>query len=100
MVSDLGKYVEFFKRIIVSTFESCIKQNIFIVEFRHRSGILFDEGLNPIPVEEEMKIIMDVVEKFKATAKYKCPITGNMLPHPFEFILIISGLKVTKAAGT
>ena len=41
-----------------------------------------------------------MVDDFKATAKYKCPMTGKMLPHPFEFILIISGLKVTKAAGT
>lgn len=40
-----------------------------------------------------MEVINEVVEEVKAGAKYKCPKTGSMIPHPFEVILIISGLK-------
>jgi hypothetical protein len=61
-VADVGKYVEFFKKILTATLESCIKQNILIVEFRHRTGCLYDKDRKPIAVEEEMKIIHDVVE--------------------------------------
>jgi len=51
-------------------------------------------------VEEEMKIINEEVTKIKAEAKYKCPKTGNMLPHPFEFIMIVSGLKFAELEGS
>lgn len=47
-----------------------------------------------------MEVINEVVEEVKAGAKYKCPKTGSMIPHPFEVILIISGLKFAKQAGT
>lgn len=87
-MADVGKYVEFFKKIVTNTLESCIKQNIFIVEFRHRTGCLYDEDRKAISVEDEIKIIHDLVESVKKNAVYKCPVTGNMLKHEFEFICV------------
>ena len=43
LVSDLCKYYRFFKILVKSVLEDCIAQNVFIVEFRHSSGSLFDE---------------------------------------------------------
>jgi len=40
-----------------------------------------------------MKIIHKLIEETKANATIRCPITGKMLPHPFEFIMILTGLK-------
>ena len=44
LVNDLGKYYKFFKELLRSNLETCISQNVFIVELRHISGMLFDDN--------------------------------------------------------
>ena len=83
LVNDLGKYYKFFKILLKSNLEECIKQNVFIVELRHISGMLFDDDRNSIPFPGELEIIEEVVEEVKKAS-----------PHPFEFILVITGLKI------
>lgn len=62
--------------------EACIKQNVFVVEFRHISGMLFDEDKNHASFAEELKIIKGVIDELKKDT-----------PH-FEFMLILTGLKI------
>jgi len=37
--------------------ERCVAQNVFVVEYRHISGMIFDENKNYISFIEELKII-------------------------------------------
>jgi hypothetical protein len=62
--------------------ERCIAQNVFIVEYRHISGMLFDDDRKEIPFLQELQVIHDIVERLKIKT-----------PH-FEFKLIITGLKI------
>ena len=55
---------------------------MFIVEFRHILGLLFDEKKKSISFIEELKIIREVVDEIKKETPY------------FEFRLIIIGLKL------
>ena len=56
-VGELGKYIPFFKKLTKTALERCIAQNVFIVEYRHISGMLFGDDKKPIPFIEELKII-------------------------------------------
>jgi adenosine deaminase CECR1 len=56
---------------------------VFIVELRHISGMLFDDDRNSIPFPGELEIIEEVVNEVKKAC-----------PFPFEFILVITGLKI------
>lgn len=64
-VGELGKFVPFFKQLAREALVSCIAQNVFIVEYRHISGMLFDEDKNQVPFLEELRIIKDVVDDIK-----------------------------------
>lgn len=81
-MNDLGKYYKFFQRNLRRTLQSCLDQNIFVVELRHISGILFDDNKQSIPFAEELKIISDIVDEMKKQVPY------------FELKLIITGLKI------
>lgn len=81
-MNDLGKYYKFFQRNLRRTLQSCLDQNIFVVELRHISGILFDDNKQSIPFAEELKIISDIVDEMKKQVSY------------FELKLIITGLKI------
>ncbi len=82
LINDIGKYQEFFKKIIHEVLSKCAKQNIFVVELRHMFGMLFDEERKPVPVEEELRIIQEIVDHIKQD-----------VPH-FEMKLITCGLKI------
>ena len=45
--------------------ERCIAQNVYIVEYRHISGMLFDEKKERISFREELEIIRGVVDELK-----------------------------------
>lgn len=64
----------------------CARQKIYIVELRHIVGLVFDDDRKPLTLEEELKIIEDVVEKVRADEK--------LSEHEFTLKLIISGLKM------
>ena len=81
-VGQLGKFIPFFKELIKTALERCINQNVFIVEFRHISGMLFDDEMKGISLLEELKIIRAVIDDLQKTT-----------PH-FEFKLVLTGLKI------
>lgn len=72
----------FFKQLAREALLSCIAQNVYIVEYRHISGMLFDEDKNQVPFLEELRIIQQVVDEIKKDT-----------PH-FQFKLILTGLKI------
>jgi hypothetical protein len=59
-LSDLGKYVKFFKKIIHDIMVKCAKQNIFVVELRHIPGSVFDDNRQPVSLADELKIFKEV----------------------------------------
>jgi adenosine deaminase CECR1 len=81
-VGELGKFVPFFKDLMKTALQRCIDQNVFIVEFRHISGMLFNEDKQVLPLFEELRIIRGVIDELQATT-----------PH-FEFKLVLTGLKI------
>jgi len=42
-VGELGKFVPFFKELTRFALEKCIAQNVYVVEYRHISGMLFND---------------------------------------------------------
>jgi hypothetical protein len=78
----LGKYKEFFKKLLHHIIRSCVEQNIFVIELRHIFGCIFDDDRKPISVKEELHIIQEAVNHFKQDIPY------------FELKLIITGLKI------
>jgi hypothetical protein len=81
-VGELGKFYPFFKELTKTALESCIAQNVFVVEYRHISGMIFDEHRQQLPFIEEMRIIRSIVDELK-----------QITPH-FDFKLILTGLKI------
>ena len=81
-VGELGKFIPFFKELTTTALKSCIDQNVFVVEYRHISGMLFDDDKKPVPFIEELKIIREIVYNLQKTT-----------PH-FDFKLILTGLKI------
>ena len=81
-VGELGKYHKFFKILLTQTVQSCIKQNVYVVELRHISGLLLDDDRNHLGLLDELKIIQEVIDETKKT-----------VPH-FELMLVLTGLKV------
>jgi len=61
-VGELGKFLPFFKELTRTALERCIAQNVFIVEYRHISGMLFDENREQIPFMEELRIIREIID--------------------------------------
>ena len=82
MVGELSKFVPFFKQLLKKALESHIKQNVFIVEYRHISGMLFGDNKEPVPFMEELKIIREVVDEIQKE-------TPN-----FHFKLILTSVKL------
>lgn len=56
-VGELSKYYKFFKILLSATVQSCIKQNVFVVELRHISGMLIDDQRKHMSLLDELKII-------------------------------------------
>jgi hypothetical protein len=81
-VGELGKFIPFFKELLKSALERCIDQNVFIVEYRHISGMLFGDDKKYVPFIEELRIIRAVIDELQVKT-----------PH-FEFRLILTGLKI------
>lgn len=81
-MGELGKFRPFFKEITKTALQACIDQNVYIVEYRHISGMLFDEDKTPLPFIEELRALREVVDELK-----------EKTPH-FEFRLILTGLKI------
>lgn len=61
---------------------SCIRQNVFIVELRHISGMLYDEDRKPLSFEFELNLIQEVLDEVKKDVPY------------FDLKLVITGLKL------
>lgn len=40
----------------------CLKYRILVVELRHNFGCLKDDNQDPVPIEEELRIIEDTVK--------------------------------------
>lgn len=81
-VGELGKFIPFFKEITKTALERCIQQNVFVVEYRHISGMLFDDNKDPVPFIQELRIIREIVDELQ-----------KITPH-FDFRLVITGLKI------
>jgi hypothetical protein len=62
----------------------CIKQKTYIVEYRHISGMLFDDDKKPLSFKDELTIIREIIDELQ-----------NQNPQqPFYFKLILTGLKI------
>lgn len=83
-VGELGKFVPFFKELLKSALQSCIDQRTYIVEYRHISGMLFDDDKVPLKFLDELKVIREVVDELQK-------VNSHM---PFYFKLILTGLKI------
>lgn len=81
IVGELTRFSGFFEVLARASFLTCIRQKVYVVEWRHSPGRLFDEDRKPVPVLEELEILQRVVDEVKCTC-----------PH-FEFRLIFTGLK-------
>lgn len=81
-VGELGKFVPFFKDLMKTALQRCIDQNVFVVEFRHISGMLFDDDKQNVSLIDELKIIRGVIDELQKATPY------------FEFKLILTGLKI------
>jgi hypothetical protein len=44
---------------------SCVNQNVFIVEYRHITGMCFGDDKKETPVLEEMRVIKEIVDEIK-----------------------------------
>jgi adenosine deaminase CECR1 len=60
-VTELGKYYKFFRTLLKATIDSCTEQNVFVVELRHISGMLFDDNREPMGLIAELDIINEVI---------------------------------------
>lgn len=84
---DLYNYKPFFTRIVRHVFETCVAENVFLVELKHIFGFVFEEQhfdteRKTIPVAEELEIFHSVLQEFKKE-------------HPdFEVRLVVCGLKI------
>lgn len=56
-VGGLCKYYKFFKIALENIIESCLNQNMFAIELRHISGMLFDDHHKPMSLVEELEIV-------------------------------------------
>ena len=56
-MGGLGKYAPFFRMLLKSSIEATVAQNIFIVEFRHTTGSLFDEQKTKLTLLQELELI-------------------------------------------
>ena len=82
LVTELGKFHRFFRTLLMATIESCIKQNVFVVELRHISGMLFDEERKPMTLLQELAIVDECIKEAQKTVPY------------FQLTLVITGLKI------
>ena len=62
--------------------KSMVAQNVFIVEYRHISGCLFDDKKVSLSFLDELRIIREIVDELQVET-----------PH-FDFRLILTGLKL------
>ena len=62
-VGELGKFVPFFKNMTKIALQKCIAQNVFLVEYRHISGMLFDEDKNQVPFIDELRLIREIIDE-------------------------------------
>lgn len=67
---------------MTTALQRCIDQNVYVVEFRHISGMLFNDDKEKVPLMEELRIIRGVIDELKKNT-----------PH-FEFKLVLTGLKI------
>ena len=81
-VTELGKYYKFFRYLLRETIDSCVAQNVFVIELRHISGLLFNEKRESMSLLDELKIVQEVIDETKVK-----------IPH-FEMMLVITGLKI------
>ena len=93
-IGGLAKYRPFFERLLRASIEECIEQNIFIVELRHSTGILYDKmGVGPdgpslvekkqnMSLLDELAMIQGIIDEVK-----------QRVPH-FEMTLILTSYKM------
>lgn len=81
-VGELGKYIPFFEDLLRTALKACIIQNVFVVEYRHISGMLFDDDKKPVDFVTELKIIRAVIDDLQKDYPF------------FDFRLILTGLKI------
>ena len=70
LVTELGKFHTFFRTLLMATIDSCIKQNCFVVELRHISGMLFDEDRKPMTLMQELGIVDECIKETQKTVPY------------------------------
>ena len=61
-IGELCKFVPFFKQLLKTALISHVRQNVYVVEYRHISGTLFDEEKKQLTFLQELKIIREVID--------------------------------------
>ena len=64
-MTELGKYYRFFQTLLRATIDSCLAQNVFIIELRHTTGVLFDDDRKRMGLQRELDIINEIIEETK-----------------------------------
>ena len=54
MLTEMNKYVKFFRILMKEIMDKAARQNIFILELRHTAGRLFDEDCKSITLLKEL----------------------------------------------
>jgi hypothetical protein len=61
----LYNYHKFFERILMSVLEDAINEKVYIVEFRHIFGCVFDDDHKELSFKDEIAIFERCIEKAK-----------------------------------
>ena len=61
-VGELGKFIPFFQEITKKALQAHVDQNVFVVEYRHISGSMFDEDKQKVPFLKELQYFRDIVD--------------------------------------
>jgi adenosine deaminase CECR1 len=80
--TDVGKYLPFSRKLIKHLFESCIKQNVMVVEIRHTPGMIYNDEMHLLPFIDEMRMILEITEEIQ-----------TRYPN-FRARIILTGLKL------
>ena len=62
---ELYNYYEFFEKILFKVCNLFVKQMVFVIEWRHVAGMIFDDSGRKFTIEEEMAIFLRVQEKIQ-----------------------------------
>ncbi len=62
LLNELGKFHRFFRKLLNRIFTKCAEQNLYVIELRHISGMVYDDNKRRLDIEEELQLIKEELE--------------------------------------